>query len=65
MERVFQGVSEKIFKCVHICCGYTNLMDDENYSKANNHAYVQLSEGIDNLDCIDAVSIEDAHTRIP
>lgn len=65
MERTFQGVPESVFKCVHICCGYTNVLDDDNCPKANNHAYIQLSEGIESLDCINAVSIEDAHTRIP
>lgn len=65
MEKAFENVGADIFKCVHICCGYTNLVNQDDYKKADNHVYVQLAEKIDDLKCIDAVSIEDAHTRIP
>ena len=45
---------------MHICCGYPNHLDDEDYKKAEAASYHRLAEVMDELD-FDAVSIEDAH----
>lgn len=51
---------------VHICCGYSDELDDTTYKKADNHGYMKLARyGLDELDCVDYFSIEDAHSRVP
>jgi len=60
LDRCFEGVGEEIEKSVHICCGYPNYLDEENYMKADPSAYAQLAPALERS-CVDAVSIEDAH----
>jgi 5-methyltetrahydropteroyltriglutamate--homocysteine methyltransferase len=45
---------------VHVCCGYPDKLDAEDYPKAPKEAYLELASGLDEV-AIDAVSIEDAH----
>ena len=47
-------------RVVHICCGYPDTLDAEDYPKAPNAAYFELAGVLDEI-AIDAVSIEDAH----
>ena len=45
---------------MHMCCGYPNYLDQEDYVKADPWAYFDLAEAVDGS-VVDAVSIEDAH----
>jgi len=60
LDRCFHGVPDGIKKIVHLCCGYPDYLDDENYKKANPESYHLLAEPLDKLG-IDQISIEDAH----
>ena len=45
---------------MHICCGYPEHLDQEDYVKAAPETYFDLAVALEDS-CIDAVSIEDAH----
>lgn len=60
LDRCFHGVPPGVHKVMHMCCGYPDRLDREDYPKADREAYFRLAEAVD-ASCIDAVSIEDAH----
>ena len=60
LERCFHGTPEHVTRAVHICCGYPDQVDNEDFPKADPLAYFELSDGIEASN-IQAVSIEDAH----
>ena len=60
LERCFHGVPDHVSRVVHICCGYPDHLDDEEYRKADPESYHRLAAAMDNLP-IHQVSIEDAH----
>ena len=60
IERCFHKVPPQITRAVHICCGYPDHLDDENYKKADPSSYHRLAGEMDGL-AFDQVSIEDAH----
>ena len=60
LERCFHKVPRGTERIVHVCCGYPDRLDAEDYPKAPNAAYLELAGGLDEV-AIDAVSIEDAH----
>jgi len=60
IERCWQGVPAGVTKVMHMCCGYPNRLDQEDYVKADPGAYFELAEAVD-ASAVDAVSIEDAH----
>ena len=60
LERCFHKVPPSTERVVHICCGYPDRLDAEDYPKAPNAAYFELAGVLDEI-AIDAVSIEDAH----
>ena len=60
IERCFHKVPRPVERVVHVCCGYPDKLDAEDYPKAPNQAYFELAEGLDEV-AVDAVSIEDAH----
>jgi 5-methyltetrahydropteroyltriglutamate--homocysteine methyltransferase len=62
LERCFHNVPPSTERVVHICCGYPNVLDAEDYPKAPNEAYFELASVLDEV-AIDAVSIEDAHRQ--
>lgn len=62
LERCFHGVPGEVTRIVHMCCGYPEYLDDEEYKKADPHSYLRLSAAVDAAD-FDQVSIEDAHCR--
>ena len=45
---------------MHICCGYPDHLDDEDYRKADPSSYHRLAGEMDRL-AFDQISIEDAH----
>ena len=62
VERCFFKVPNFVTKIVHICCGYTDRLDDENYKKADPLSYFDLAKDLDKMN-IDQISIEDAHFK--
>jgi 5-methyltetrahydropteroyltriglutamate--homocysteine methyltransferase len=60
LERCFHKVPPSTERVVHVCCGYPNELDAEDYPKAPNTAYSELADVLDEV-AIDAISIEDAH----
>lgn len=60
LERCFHGVPEGVVRTLHICCGYPDRLDNEDYPKAPRDAYFELADAIERSS-IHAVSIEDAH----
>ena len=62
IERCFHGVPRDVTKIMHMCCGYPDHLDDEDYKKADPGSYHHLASDVDELN-IDQVSIEDAHCQ--
>ena len=62
IERCLYKVPKDVNKIIHICCGYTDHLDDENYKKADPQSYFQLSNELNNTS-INQISIEDAHFK--
>jgi len=60
LERCFHKVPDHVSRIVHICCGYPDHLDDEDYKKADPNSYHRLAAEMDDLP-IHQVSIEDAH----
>lgn len=60
LERSFHGVPEGVKRVVHMCCGYPNALDSEDYKKAEAQSYFDIADAIEQSS-IDQVSIEDAH----
>jgi 5-methyltetrahydropteroyltriglutamate--homocysteine methyltransferase len=60
LERCFHGVPDPVMRVVHMCCGYPDRVDNEDYPKADPEAYFMLADAMD-ASSVHAVSIEDAH----
>jgi 5-methyltetrahydropteroyltriglutamate--homocysteine methyltransferase len=60
LERCFHKVPPSTERVVHICCGYPDVLDAEDYPKAPKEAYFELAGVLDEV-AIETVSIEDAH----
>lgn len=60
LERAFHGCPKRVQRTVHMCCGYPDRLDREDYPKADPDSYLQIADTIEDS-CIDAVSFEDAH----
>lgn len=63
LEKCFEDTPKNIKKIIHICCGYPNHLDQDDYPKANHNAYHQLAPVLNESPFIDAVSLEDAHRK--
>jgi 5-methyltetrahydropteroyltriglutamate--homocysteine methyltransferase len=60
LARCFEGVPDHVKRVVHICCGYPNYLDQNDYLKAPPSCYLELADALDAAP-IDQISIEDAH----
>jgi 5-methyltetrahydropteroyltriglutamate--homocysteine methyltransferase len=60
LARCFRGVPEEVTRAIHMCCGYPDKVDNEDFPKAAPETYLRLATPLDQAE-IDAVSIEDAH----
>ncbi|MGI9384488.1 MAG: hypothetical protein ACR2PO_15145, partial [Methyloligellaceae bacterium] len=60
LERTFHGVPSEVARVVHMCCGYPNALDAEDYKKADSDCYLEIADAIDRS-TIAEVSLEDAH----
>jgi len=63
LARCFEGMPQGVTRVMHMCCGYPNRLDDEDYPKADRHAYQRIAERVDGV--VDQISIEDAHRHNP
>ncbi len=60
LNRCFEGVPAGVTRVMHMCCGYPDRLDREDYPKAEREAYFDLAAAVD-ASALDAVSLEDAH----
>ena len=60
LERSFHGIPDEVVRVMHMCCGYPDQLDRDDYPKADPQAYFDLAQAVDAA-AIDEVSIEDAH----
>ena len=60
LERCFYNVPKHVNQCMHMCCGYPDKLDNDDYPKADPSAYHEIAEAIDSSS-IQFISIEDAH----
>jgi 5-methyltetrahydropteroyltriglutamate--homocysteine methyltransferase len=60
LERAFHGCTRRVQRTVHMCCGYPDKLDRDDYPKADPDSYLQIADTIEDSS-IDAVSFEDAH----
>ncbi len=60
LDRCLAGLPEHVTTTLHICCGYPDRLDNEDYPKADPGAYAALAPLVD-ASPVDIVSIEDAH----
>ncbi len=60
LERCFHKIPSSVTRTVHMCCGYPDRVDNENYPKADPGVYFQLASAIE-YSTIQAISLEDAH----
>ena len=60
LERAFNGCPAHVQRTVHMCCGYPDKLDRDDYPKADPDSYFQIADAIEQS-TIDAVSFEDAH----
>ncbi len=60
LDRCFEGIGDDVVKVMHMCCGYPNHLDDEDYPKADRESYMRLARAVDESR-VDQVSLEDAH----
>ena len=60
LNRCFHGVPEGVNRVMHMCCGYPDKVDRDDYPKADRGCYFTLAEAVDAAE-IDVVSLEDAH----
>jgi methionine synthase II (cobalamin-independent) len=60
LERCFHGAPAAVNRTIHICCGYPDRLDSEQYEKAPTENYFRLAPALDEA-ALDVISIEDAH----
>ena len=60
LERAFQNCPDSVHKTTHICCGYPDKIDVNNYPKAPLDSYFKIADALE-YSSLDTISIEDAH----
>ena len=60
LELCFEGLDFDVTRIMHMCCGYPQYLDDDEYIKADPMSYFQIASALDQSS-IQQVSIEDAH----
>ncbi len=60
LAQCLAGVPAHVTTTLHMCCGYPDRLDNEDYPKADPNVYATLAPHVDAAP-IDIVSIEDAH----
>jgi 5-methyltetrahydropteroyltriglutamate--homocysteine methyltransferase len=62
LERAFRGCPMDVVRTMHMCCGYPDALDNQDYPKAPKESYFDLAEAVDRSSIM-AVSLEDTHRR--
>lgn len=60
LERAFHGCPDHVERTVHMCCGYPDRIDRDDYPKADPDSYLRIADAIEQS-TINAISFEDAH----
>jgi len=60
LEKAFHGCPDHVVRTVHMCCGYPDRLDRDDYPKADPNSYFQIADAIEDS-TINVVSFEDAH----
>jgi 5-methyltetrahydropteroyltriglutamate--homocysteine methyltransferase len=60
LERCFYGTPAEVHRTIHICCGYPDRLDNDQFQKAPSQNYFRLAPALDEA-ALDVISIEDAH----
>jgi len=60
LERAFHGCPPEVTRTAHMCCGYPDRLDRDDYPKAEPSAYLQLADALEESG-VQWLSIEDAH----
>ena len=60
LERAFHNCPKNVTRTVHICCGYPDKIDKDDYPKAPRESYFKIAEAMENSSVM-AISLEDAH----
>ena len=60
LERAFHNCPGNVTRTVHICCGYPDKIDKDDYPKAPRESYFKIAEAMENSSVM-AISMEDAH----
>ncbi len=60
LERAFHGCPPQITRTAHMCCGYPDRLDRDDYPKAEQDAYFQIADAMEDSS-VHWLSIEDAH----
>jgi 5-methyltetrahydropteroyltriglutamate--homocysteine methyltransferase len=60
LERCFYGIPAEVNRTIHICCGYPDRLDNDQFQKAPSQNYFRLAPTLDEA-ALDVISIEDAH----
>ena len=60
LERAFHGCPAQVTRTVHMCCGYPDRLDRDDYPKAEPQAYLQIADAMEDSS-VQWLSIEDAH----
>ncbi len=60
LERAFHNCPANVTRTVHICCGYPDKIDKDDYPKASSESYFKIAEALENSSVM-AISLEDAH----
>lgn len=60
LRQCLAGLPDHVTTTLHMCCGYPDRLDNEDYAKADPNAYSVLAPHVD-ASPVDIVSIEDAH----
>ncbi|XP_072018697.1 5-methyltetrahydropteroyltriglutamate--homocysteine methyltransferase-like [Amphiura filiformis] len=58
----FQNVGPNVARYIHLCRGYPDYMDHDDYVKADKGSYLKLADKLDGLG-FDGISIEDAECK--
>ena len=62
LARCFDGLPESVTRITHVCLGYPDGIDRDNYPKAPRNGYLELADALDAAP-LDQISLEDAHCR--
>ena len=60
LERAFHGCPKQVTRIAHMCCGYPDRLDRNDYPKAEPRAYFDIADAMEDSS-VQWLSIEDAH----